>query len=213
MKLETYQKAAQRTLPSLGDKYFKAFIEHNNLDKELLKELGLKLDLAHMALGVASELSELEECLTASKLDYINLDEELGDKMWYGVNWANLLNITLDFDRIINLWDSKSFDGNREIIIYGGQLADIAKRFLAYGSSLEAQEEKRKKSDNYLSNEDILYNYLAALYEQADIFDRNIEIIMGKNITKLYVRYPEQFSEDMALMRDLEAERLALEGK
>ena len=36
---------------------------------------------------------------------------------------------------------------------------------------------------------------------------------MGRNITKLYVRYPEQFSEDMALMRDLEAERLALEGK
>ena len=200
MNLEVYQVAAKRTLPSLGEKY------------RLPEDLGIAIDLAHMALGVASELSELEECLGNSNFDKVNLGEELGDKMWYGVNWANILGIKLDFIEIISLWNKTTYDATREVIIYGGQLADIAKRFLAYGASLEDQEKKRMKADNFLTNEEILYNYLASIYEVCDIYSLNIEEIMGRNITKLYVRYPEKFNEDQALVRNLEEERKALEG-
>lgn len=222
MKLETYQKAAERTLPSLGNKhlnFLKTIVKEETNLESFIKELGLKLDLAHMALGVASELSELEECLIQihKEFDEINLEEELGDKMWYAVNWANLLNIIAVEPKEPNKIEAMSaliiYSDQSALIIYGGQLADIAKRYLAYGATLEQQEEKRKKAKNYLTNTEILNRYIIAIYNLAGVYGLNMETIMGKNITKLYVRYPEQFSEDMALMRDLEAERLALEGK
>lgn len=213
MKINLYQQAAKRTLPSLGDKHLAHLRNIFNADNSIdifIKELGLKMDLSHMALGVASELSELEECLIQNhkEFDEVNLGEELGDKMWYAVNWANLLNIN-----VVQPTKPNDVEAMSALIIYGGQLADIAKRYLAYGASLEAQEEKRKKAKNYLSNTEILNRYITTIYDLAGVYGLDMETIMGRNITKLYVRYPEQFSEDSALMRDLEAERLALEGK
>lgn len=184
MNIETYQKAAARTCPDLGS---------------------LEVNLAHMALGVSSELSELVECLAYEHIDTTNLAEELGDKMWYAVNWANFLNLNV----VVPNTDYKDSVINN-LIIYGGQLADISKRLLAYKTPLEVQEEKRL-SKGGISNTEILNLYIKSIFELAGIYELDMETIMGKNITKLYIRYPDKFSEDKALIRDLEAERKALE--
>lgn len=187
MDLITYQKAAQRTVKDLGQE---------------------SVNIAHMALGMASELSELEECLSGDIIDKVNLGEELGDKMWYAVNYATFREINLSlFTANTPIMRRLTIKGlYSTVIIEGGRFADIAKRYLAYGQKIEDQKIFTKEVD-------ILFAYMGAIENIAAYYMLDIKEIMGRNITKLYARYPEKFSEDKALVRDLEAERAALEGK
>ena len=71
-----------------------------------------------------------------------------------------------------------------------GEIADIFKKHVFYGKELDLE---------HLAEEfgDILW-YLAIL---CDLCGYDFERIMEKNIDKLRVRYPEQFSESDALSR------------
>jgi len=91
-----------------------------------------RVDFLHGVLGIASESSELIQCLVDSKFDPVNLKEELGDILWY-----------------------------------------IA----------------------------ILCNVVGC----------SIEDLMELNINKLKARYPDKFTSENAINRDLEAERNILE--
>lgn len=189
MKLQKYKELVKRTNVDLGSD---------------------KLNISHMVLGIASELAEIVECLTKKEVDLINLEEELGDGFWYGFNYANIRNI----DILDNIFDIEFSHGDlNDITQYGGELADIAKRLLAYNQSFEDQEMKRSLNSKkiFLTEEEILHKYLNSLGALAKHYNLDPEVIMGKNITKLYVRYKDKFSEDSALVRDLEAERSALE--
>jgi NTP pyrophosphatase (non-canonical NTP hydrolase) len=189
MKVQSYQECVKRTNVDLGSD---------------------KLNIAHMALGIASELAEIVECVTKKDIDLTNLEEEIGDGFWYGFNYANIRNIEI----LDNIFDIEFSHGDlNDITQYGGELADIAKRLLAYGQSFEAQEEKRHSCSKkfFMTEEEILNKYLNSLGALAKYNGLNPEVIMGKNITKLYIRYKDKFSEDAALVRDLEAERLVLE--
>lgn len=183
MKLLDYQKAAQRTCKDLG-------LQSSNI--------------AHMALGFSSELAELEECMNNHPFDKVNLGEELGDKLWYAVNYATFRDIDLSE---FNFSNAIPADAAYSIImVSGGKMADFAKRLLAYGQRIEDQKE-------YKNEKGILFNYIDAIFNFASDYDLDIEQVMGRNIVKLYIRYPDKFSDDKALTRDLEAEREALEGK
>jgi NTP pyrophosphatase (non-canonical NTP hydrolase) len=169
-----------------------------------IKPLGSEvLDITHMALGMASELGELMEVLEVENpedVDKIHLGEEIGDKMWYAANYATIRGFELDND--VYFVASRAL----AIVINGGKIADFAKRWLAYGQPLDQQKEAPNEKT-------ILLEYISDLNKLAASFGLDIEEIMARNITKLYVRYPDKFSDDAALVRDLEAERLALEGK
>lgn len=177
-----------------------------------LPDLGsLEANLSHMVLGMSSELSELQKCLNKKDFDKVNCGEEIADGFWYGFNYANLRGIEISDTLLDNLdeWHKMT-----DIAINIGDLADIVKRLLAYKQSFEVQEEKRKSNngDDFKKEASMLYSYLVSLARVAVCYDINIEEIMGKNILKLYVRYPDKFSEDSALIRDLEAERAILES-
>lgn len=178
MKIKDYQVACHRTTKDLGD----------------------MLNMAHMALGFASELGELQECLckgeTQEDLNLVNLGEELGDKMWYAGNWANYRGYKLDDSVFETPFIYTPYD---HLMIDGGNLADYAKRWLAYGQKIEDQ---KKAKDEWI----VLSQYISAIQTIASINGLNIEIIMAKNIAKLYKRYPDNFSEDKAIIRDLEEE-------
>ncbi len=101
-----------------------------------------------------------------------------------------------------------------DVAIYAGKLSDMAKRLLAYNQSLEVQEAKRKDGEGeaFMTEVQIVHAYLKSVARVVKSFNLDVEIVMGKNIVKLYVRYKAKFTEDEALCRDLESERISLES-
>lgn len=184
MDFKNYQVAATRTINWLGDP---------------------KLDLAHMALGFSSELGELFTCLNGDKkpVDSVNLMEELGDKMWYIANWCTIRKIELS-SLSINLHANYTFPEDI-IVVVQGNLADIAKRWLAYNNPPENQKNGHLEI-SYITE------YVQAIATLCDDFDIDLAKLLDKNILKLYDRYPGKFTQDNALIRDLEKERKTLEA-
>jgi hypothetical protein len=182
MQLKEYQVACTRTINLLGDP---------------------KLDLAHMGLGFASELSELYECIDKSPVDVTNLMEELGDQMWYIANWCTIRGMNLeDFDPKINI----NIPIPEECItINQGLLCDMAKRWLAYGNAPQFQKHAGKER-GYITS------FIEAIKAMCDEFEIDFYKVLDKNILKLYDRYPGKFTQDNALIRDLEKERKTLEA-
>lgn len=81
-----------------------------------------------------------------------------------------------------------------------GELTDAFKKHIFYGKPLDKINVKEEIGD--------LFWYLAIL---CDEFDLSFEQCMEVNIAKLKVRYPDKFSNEKAVTRDLEQERRVLE--
>ena len=77
-----------------------------------------------------------------------------------------------------------------------GELADAHKRELAYNKPIDKVNTKEEIGD-----------ILWYLVNYCTLNSIDIEDAMQKNIEKLYVRFPEKFDSDKALVRDLGLER------
>lgn len=88
------------------------------------------------------------------------------------------------------------------IVTEAGELADIYKKKLAYGEEV----------DTYNLCEE-LGDLLFYVVNFCSINEIELEDVMDININKLMVRYPEKFTKDKAINRDLKSERDVLEGK
>lgn len=81
-----------------------------------------------------------------------------------------------------------------------GELTDVIKKFVMYGKPID-----------YINFEeeigDIMW-YLAIACEYCDV---SFEELQERNINKLKARFPDKFTEEKALNRDLETERNILE--
>lgn len=179
MTLKEYQKQAQRTCPSLGS---------------------LQLDLSHMVLGIMSEQEELQQAYFYQ--DWVNIGEELADKMFYIANYCTFRNFDLQ-----SLYDQREevnfaeWEHSDSLEVVGlSQLQDQVKKFMAYGRELNSEIEERA-----------LQLILLGITCELDVASLNMENILQNNINKLRIRYPEKFTQEKALNRDLEAERKELE--
>lgn len=83
-----------------------------------------------------------------------------------------------------------------------GELQNALKRWVAYGRPVDAVNIKEELGD-------VLW-YMARIMDQ---FGWTLEEVMALNIKKLETRFPEKFTTDAALNRDLEKERKTLEGQ
>lgn len=85
------------------------------------------------------------------------------------------------------------------MVTEAGELADVYKKNLAYTKPIDLVNAKEEIGDImwYIAN-----------YCNVNGFD--LEAIMERNIEKLRARYPEKFTTDKAINRDLEAEREVL---
>lgn len=83
-----------------------------------------------------------------------------------------------------------------------GEMLDAFKRKLFYGKELDVVNVKEELGD--------LIWYMAILMRELDL---DFHEILQLNIDKLRARFPEKFTENHALNRDLEVERNILEGK
>jgi NTP pyrophosphatase (non-canonical NTP hydrolase) len=159
-----------------------------------------KLNLAHMVLGLCSEEEEyVKACFME---DLINMGEEQADKMWYIANYCTFRNFNLQ--NLYNTRNTYSFEEWEEMgdsdFVRLSQLQDIVKKNLAYNKPLNEKEEKR-----------IIRGMLQSIivdceWDAVDLFES-----LRRNIEKLKVRFPEKFTEENALNRNLEAERKVLE--
>lgn len=80
------------------------------------------------------------------------------------------------------------------------EIIDHLKKVIFYGKQIDAVNLKEEAGD-------ILW-YLAILFDE---LDTSFEDEMERVIKKLKTRYPDKFTNDNALVRDLEAERKVLE--
>lgn len=83
-----------------------------------------------------------------------------------------------------------------------GEIADQFKKHLIYGKDLDEINLMEEIGD--------LFWYCAILSYHINI---PFETIMERNIAKLRARYPDKFTKDSAINRNLENERRILEGR
>lgn len=194
MTFEEYKGLSIRTLAPITEVY--------NIKSN---KLCYAAEHAHMALGMVSELNELSDAI--NKKDRVNIGEEMADIVWYVSGYVFLLqHADEDFD--VNyrfLTENKPTKDNLKRVngLYHdiSKLSDIVKKFLAY------------KKDYSLTEIKVLLirilkfiNYLAMSYEI------NMEEQLDKNIRKLQVRFPDKFTTEKAVNRDLDSELEQLES-
>lgn len=191
-----YREKAKRTLPDLG------------LDKAEQKvlimdrELGDKMNLAHMVFGLGGEIGELISCVGTelkNRIDRVNLGEELGDLYWYISNYCNLRSLPIPEESSIVI-DVPNDECLELLIINIADLTDLVKRYIAYGKAIEKPKEL-----------EIVYNIYAALHLFETLYDIEGSTVRKRNIDKLKVRYPDRYTDTAALNRDLNAEKRTLQ--
>lgn len=174
-------------------------IEFQKYAKRTCPDLGSsELNASHMALGLYTELGELYTALhhMHKAIDEVNVREELGDFMWYIANMAN----QVDYPLMEVTAGTHTF-GFNELFKQSTVLADVIKKHMAYGRELDLQK---------VTDELFLLNIMCHNFYDMGI-KVDLELAMEKVIAKLRIRYPEKFTADAALNRNLDAERTAQE--
>jgi len=188
-EITTYQNNAIRTLPRLGHK-----------DK----------DLFHMGLGVKTEMGEILDIFKKNiaynkEIDLVNLSEEFGDMMWYVANTCNILGAQLDVDSdSCTPFSIASLDPS----IY--RLDRYCNTLFEFTLINVESQTRRSDIDNayyfsmIIDTCNIIYHVIKHLCKDYG-FDFNN--VLDTNIKKLKLRYPDNFSNEKALNRNINKER------
>ena len=182
--LDEYQKLAARTLPDLTEFYS---------GKIMIDNLKENANIVHCMFGVQTELGEILDLYKKSfayrkVFDKTNLLEEVCDTMWYIAGGCTITKLSLG-----NFLDPIDFNGDfipkedyPTLDIMGG-VYDLITNYQNHKITLEELLEK------FVTSEEELFRGLT------------------NNINKLIIRYPDKFSTESAINRDLGAERNQLE--
>ena len=191
--LEEYRLLATRTLPDLG---------------------GRSNNLLHMEAGIAGEfLGEAVDILKKTfaykkPLDKVHLGEELADTVWYcaGVETINKppgTIITFDEEAIARVENIKN-----QTITY------IKESVRVRSSSIETEclgIILGNKSAVDSTNRGAILAIIGICMGICEVLEIDFWQTLTNNISKLQVRYPEKYTNEAALNRDLAAERVELE--
>jgi hypothetical protein len=169
-------------------------------EKTLSTEFHCGKQVENLLHGVVGIITELEELIDWN--DEVNKKEEVADIFWY---------LAL-IDRELNI--------NFQIENYEKQLHQVTNEKLimqSFKTSSKLLDDLKKKIFyNKLIDEENFVRKTKNLFDTLGVFCyiNNIEIndILDKNIAKLKARYGEKFSTERAIKRDLEKERVILEG-
>ena len=191
--LEEYRLLAARTLPDLGS------IGNN---------------LLHMEAGIAGEfLGEAVDILKKTfaykkPLDKVHLGEELADTVWY---CAGVETINKPPGTIIT-FDEEAID--RVENIKNQSITYIKENVRVRSSSVETEclgLILANKGAVDSTNRGAILAIIGICMGICEVLEIDFWQALTNNISKLQVRYPEKFTEEAALNRDLAAERTELE--
>lgn len=160
-------------------------------------------DLEHAALGIVSEVGEINDqvkrhIIYGKPLDKVNIAEEIGDVLWY----VALLCTRADIPFIFINYD-----------LVEKPLARCALRMAEYAGMIACEVEVTRSRGSFVKPLYATHDLLHELKSMAHLVGYSIEEVMYLNIAKLEKRYPKQFTEHAALNRDLAAEREVLERR
>ena len=142
----------------------------------------------HMKIGIFTECGELLDAIKKyyayqKPIDLVNVGEEIGDIMFYVANKTTFYNFS--FAQIADgLEPDGSIDSYERLI---DELVELPTLSIA--------------------------STVALLLNVCKFFKLDLYELLDRNIAKLKSRYPEKFTTENALNRDLEKEREILSGK
>lgn len=157
-------------------------------------------DMLHMAMGVSTEIAELLDIIKKNfaygkPIDLVHVSEELGDVYWYLANACNIAGIRPTISKTLK-YNEGLFIAHTLHDAY--QFYDIAQN---YTNDKSCVKEIKEVIDWLIIRIEAIINHFG--------LDRSK--ILEKNINKLKTRYPDKFTQEKALNRDLTKERLILE--
>lgn len=193
-KIETlaeYQQLASRTCPDLGSP---------------------EANMFHMNSGIVTEIGEaidpIKKFIAYKKpIDTVNVGEEIADCCWYIANKARIFLSQEQKDSIWGKMDvftvcMKDFESQERLKI--SSIYDAAN--ILFCITPVGYLDNVKDLRSCVGVPDVVL-----LHKVADYFGLDFWQLLTNNIAKLQVRYPEKFTEEAALNRNLEAERKELE--
>jgi len=159
----------------------------------------LKMRLLHSALGMMTEIVELQAALR--KCDWVNVAEEVGDVFWY---WAVAMR-ACGFTSMPARAPSTSFMRNEArtgepLIAAICEWGDLVRRDAIHAKPPKPEDVAQRLFD--------VYDEACTLCEAVEIDPLQV---MRRNIAKLRVRFPEKYDGVRFDQRDLEEERRVLE--
>ncbi len=188
------------------------FIQYQPLAIRTLKDLGsTKANLAHMGLGLSTELMEYNAAIHIG--DKENAGEELGDAAWFTVSTFHLLKIKFNV-RTESLFNPNDSGLNAELndqvykvvnlikkhFAYDVKILDKKGRIFDYMMSLWMDFTKAKYIDKeFLSRQ--LHKLWSILEVNALSHNLNFGMILNDNIRKLAARYPGPYTDFHASTR------------
>lgn len=183
--LDEYQKLAARTLPDLNEFYVGNIMIDNLLEDS---------NIVHCMYGIDTEIGEILDLYKKSFayrkiFDKVNLLEEVCDVMWYvaagctisKVNLSNLINRRLNFNG--------SLIPNNDY------------------PTLDIMAELYNNIKDYHKNKLQIDDIIELLVESEEQLFKGLT----NNINKLIIRYPDKFTNNDAVNRNLDIERNELE--
>jgi NTP pyrophosphatase (non-canonical NTP hydrolase) len=155
--------------------------------------------LLHAAMGLCTEVAEVVEWLDGPRTDLEHLREELGDIMWY-------VAIALNTQRLLMVDKLDSPD-------LLGEGYDMVKVHVAVGSFMDQIKRQffySKELDKVVLT-DALDTIVRQCVELNRVYlDSPFDVVLEKNIAKLKARFPDKFTTEAAVNRDLDKEKVAL---
>ncbi len=176
-------------------------------------------DVGHALLGLMSEQGELADTLKrhaiyGTPLDQVNIDVELGDWAWYLVLLSRAFSVdyALDVDeKLFSIWDAHghilvSVTANPSLWDEAPVLGYAAVTALLQIPTASLDDLRRGDSESLLQ---AWIGWLAAVRA---LSKRPYTEILQMNIDKLRLRFPDKFTQEAAVNRDVDAERRQAEG-
>lgn len=180
--------------------------EYIKQSERTLIDRSKRLNLIHSALGVITEVGEIIDVIKRhifyyKELDIVNIKEEIGDLAWYfAIPFREFKLDVLDSNDNAFFIDTRNdFYWNLTFVI------------------VEFQEQYILEIDNFNDpfkevNTETIQKSFSFLRTLCKYFEIDLNECLEMNIKKLQTRYPEKFTNELALNRNLEAERKVLEG-
>ena len=157
---------------------------------------GVHPDLLHAALGLADEMFEMYRAYSLE--DMTNAVEEMGDFCWF----VALAAYHLDCNPFVGFPSAEDLgDANLEDLTHS--FISAIKKAYAYGAPLDVA---------YLRQQLAMMVGCIAVTCGELLSKTSLVELLDRNIKKLRTRYPERFTQDLALNRDLDAEAATLRG-
>lgn len=191
--------------------------EYIKQSERTMSDKGFSMNMLHASLGIVTETAELLDAYKKhifydKPLDLVNIQEEIGDIFWYlAIPLRSLEKRRMDI--CINQFNLEFERYESKYPNQKGNLTDLLIhlhfRIVALSKSLNFAYDEKKEYCFMTNDLFLVFESISLLCNQLKL---DIKEILQININKLAKRYPDKFDSNLALNRDLKAEREVLEG-